>query len=676
MKTNIYRGSIEKKLTKIILIVTSLAFFIAYLIFVSIYLKNEDKRSYELTQTIETVLSQDLAKLVFLNDVSVAADITTKLKSFSMLESAVVYKNDETAIYQYKRDGKNFIPDGKCKNKESQIVGRTLIVSVPIHYSGRVFGCIRMKLEHITFFDIFKKYIVELALFYLFIVSLSFVLAYMYAKKFTNPILKLIRFLEEIELSTSLDKRIKITEDDEFGKLYEETNIMLEGLQKSFKEKEEAREEVEYLRQYDSLTGLPNKELFIQSLQKQIDFLTIKQWHLMFCVDIDKFKIFNDLYGHEVGDIVLQIFASKLKKEFKNATIIAKIGIDEFLICYRNVSDDEDSAIQKAEEILNRLNVITAKLLYVHDKEISISAHVGINIYSKNLTSVNEILKQTDGALQNAKKREKQFSFYSKEAEKKAQESLDIYSDLLVAIQENQFELYYQLQNRDDGSYIGAESLIRWNHPEHGLVSPFKFIPIAENSGLIIAIGTWVLETACKQLSIWQENPKTREWVLAVNVSAKQFAQDDFLMIVKNSIEMYSIHPNRLKIELTESLLADDFEAMVQKMQKLRELGIQISIDDFGTGYSSLQYLKMLPINQIKIDQGFIFEMLENHSDQIIVQSIINLGKAFGFDVIAEGVETEEHFEKLKEFGCHYFQGYLFARPEPIGKIEEVIAQL
>ncbi|WP_297432390.1 bifunctional diguanylate cyclase/phosphodiesterase, partial [Sulfurimonas sp.] len=251
-----------------------------------------------------------------------------------------------------------------------------------------------------------------------------------------------------------------------------------------------------------------------------------------------------------------------------------------------------------------------------------------------------------------------------------------IYSDLLVAIQENQFELHYQLQNRDDASYIGAESLIRWNHPKQGLVSPFKFIPIAENSGLIVEIGTWVLQSACKQLAVWQENSKTKEWILAVNVSAKQFAQDDFLTIVKKSIEMYSINPNRLKIELTESLLADDFEAMVQKMQKLRELGIQISIDDFGTGYSSLQYLKMLPINQIKIDQGFIFEMLENHSDQIIVQSIINLGEAFGFDVIAEGVETEEHFEKLKEFGCHYFQGYLFARPEPIENIEKVVAQL
>ena len=676
MKTNIYRGSIEKKLTKIILTVTSLAFFIAYLIFVTIYLKNEDKKSYELTKTIETVVSQDLAKLVFLNEVSIAADITTKLKSFSMLESAVVYKNDDTAIYQYSRSGKNFIPDGKCKNQESQRVGETLIVSVPINYSGKVFGCIRMKLHHVTFFAILKKYILELGLFYLFIIFLSFVLASLYAKKFTNPILKLIKFLEEIELSASLDKRIAITENDEFGKLYEETNIMLESLQKSLQAKQEAEEEVKYLRQYDPLTGLPNKELFIQSLQKQIDYLTQKQWHLMFCVDIDKFKIFNDLYGHEVGDIVLQILAKQLEKEFKNATIIAKIGIDEFIVCYRNISDDEDSAIQKAEEILNRINSISSKLFHVKDKEVYISAHVGINIYSKSLTSANEILKQTDGALQNAKKGEKQFSFYSKEAEKKAQENLDIYSDLLVAIQENQFELYYQLQNRDDGSYIGAESLIRWNHPKHGLVSPFKFIPIAENSGLIVEIGTWVLQSACKQLSVWQKNFKTKEWILAVNVSAKQFAQDDFLMIVKNSIEMYSINPNSLKIELTESLLADDFDAMVQKMQKLRELGIQISIDDFGTGYSSLQYLKMLPINQIKIDQGFIFEMLENHSDQIIVQSIINLGEAFGFDVIAEGVETEAHFEKLKEFGCHYFQGYLFARPEPIGKIEKVVEEL
>ncbi len=676
MKTNSYSGSIEKKLTKIILSVTSLVFFISYLVFVITYVKHEDRRTQRLTETIGVVISQDLAKLIFLNNVSIAADITTKLQSFKMLKSAVVYKNDGSAIYQYSKNGKSFTPDGKCKKQGYKIVGDTLISSISIHYSGNTFGCIRMKLQHMTFFNIFKKYLLLLVLFYLFIVLLSSLLASFYAKKFTNPILKLINFLEGVELDSSLDRRIEITEDDEFGKLYEEINIMLESLQNSLKEKEEADKKVEYLREYDSLTGLPNKDLFIKSLQYQIKFKTLKEWHIMLCVDIDKFKVFNDLYGHEVGDTVLQLLARALQKEFRDVTLIAKIGIDEFLICYRNVSDDKEHAIQKVEDMLNRLNGIVSNSFYVHGEELNIAIHVGVNVYSKNLTSASEILQQTDGALQNAKKEEKEFFFYSKEIEKKAQENLDIYNDLLVAVKENQFELFYQLQNRDDGSYFGAEALIRWNHPTLGLLAPFKFIPIVESTNLIFDVGTWVLENACKQLSLWQENPKTKDWVLAVNVSTRQFTQDDFLDIVQRCIKKYDIPHNKLKIEILESLLSNDFETMVQKIQKLRELDIQISIDDFGTGYSSLQYLKYLPVNQIKIDQSFIFGMLENEADKIIVRNIINLGKAFKFDVIAEGVETKEHFEKLKEYGCHYFQGYYFARPEPIEKIEKVVAQL
>ena len=676
MKTKNYSGSIEKRLTKIILSVTSLVFFISYLIFVVIYVKHEDTRTQKLTETISVVISQDLAKLIFLNNIAVAADITTKLQSFKILKSAVVYKNDGSAIYQYSKNGKSFTPEGRCKNKGYKIVGETFISTTNIHYSGSRFGCIRMKLQHVTIFDIFKRYILQVVLFYLFIVLLSFVLASLYAKKFTNPILKLIKFLEEIELSNSLDSRMEISEDNEFGKLYEETNIMLESLQKSLQEKEKADKEVEYLREYDSLTGLPNKELFIKSLQKQIDFKTTKEWHIMLCVDIDKFKVLNDVYGHEVGDIVLQNFAVELKKEFNEITLIAKIGIDEFLICYRNVADDKEHAIQKVEDMLNRLNGIVSNSFYVHSEELHIAVHVGVNVYSKTLLSASEILQQTDGALQNAKKEEKEFSFYSQEMEKKAQENLDIYNDLLVAVKENQFELYYQLQNRDDGSYFGAEALIRWNHPKLGLLAPFKFIPIVESTNLIIDVGTWVLENGCKQLSLWQNNPKTKEWVLAVNVSTKQFAQDDFLDIVQRCVKKYNIPHNKLKIEILETLFSDNFEVMVQKVQKLREFGIQISIDDFGTGYSSLQYLKYLPVNQIKIDQSFVFGMLENEADKIIVRNIINLGKAFKFDVIAEGVETKEHFEKLKEYGCHYFQGYLFARPEPIGKIEKVIATI
>ena len=676
MKTNKYNGSIEKRLRKIVLFITSITFFITYTVFVILYLKDEKNKTINLSKTIQTVISQDLAKLIFLNDVASAADITTKLRSFDILESVVVYKNNKRAIFQYSKENKSFNPTDNCANKNIKTVGHTLIINAPVSYSGKKLGCISMKLNYITFFDIFKKYVVQLALFYLIIILLSYILSYYYAKKFTTPILKLIVFLEQIELTTSLNERIDITENDEFGKLYEETNIMLESLENSLQAKQETEEKLEYLQQYDSLTGLSNKNLFLKSLQKQIDSYTTKSWHLMFCIDITKFKILNDVYGHELGDMVLQMFAQRLGQEFKDATIMSKIGIDEFLLCYRNISDSENSAILKSEDVLNKLSSIASKAFYVENKEIYISTHVGVNVFSSSLTNAVEILKETDGALQSAKKEEMYFSFYNKDIEKRAQDNLSLYSGLLRAIKENQFELYYQLQYKDDGSILGAESLIRWIHPTKGVISPITFIPIAESTGLIIDIGTWVLEAASQQLSLWQKNSKTKDWVIAVNVSAKQFVADNFLSLVEENIKRYNLNPKNLKIELTESLLANDIDVIIQKMKELRKSGIKISIDDFGTGYSSLQYLKSLPIDQIKIDQNFVFGMLKNETDKIIVQTIINLGKAFNFDIIAEGVESKEDFELLKMLHCHHFQGYYFAKPEPIEKINKLIQTL
>ncbi len=670
MKTREYKGSIEKKLRKLVLLIVSMVFFIAYVAFAIFYIKEENIRAVKLNKTIQNVISQDLAKLIFLNNVATAADITTKLKSFDVLESLVVYKNGTKAVYQYAKNDKSFVSHhNTCKDGSVEIVGHTITMDTDISYFDKKIGCTSMTLRYVTYFDVFKKYIWHFSVLYLFVVLMTYLLSYYYAKKFTRPIIKLTKFLEQIELATSLDKRIEVTQNDEFGKLYEETNIMLEGLQKSLQEQQKTKEQLRYLQRYDSLTGFPNKDLFLKSLQTLIDTQTTKVWHLIFCIDISKFKILNEVYGHERSDIVLQKFAQRLEEEFEDVSLKAKIGVDEFLLYYRNVSDDEDVAIQKAEEVLNRLLGITSKPFLVKDKEIFISVHVGVDIHSNLVTNAAEIFKEVDSALQNAKKEEVYFSFYNKEVERKAQKSLDIYTELLSAVKEEQFELYYQLQYDGEGTVTGAESLVRWIHPVKGVVSPTVFIPVAESTGLIIDIGSWVLETALKQLSLWHKNPQTQEWTLSVNVSAKQFAAEGFVPLVEKMITEYVINPKKLKIELTESLLAKDTEMMIEKMKKLRNMGIQISIDDFGTGYASLQYLKSLPIDQIKIDQNFVFGMLKNKTDRIIVKTIIELSRAFDFEVVAEGVERKEDVEILKKLRCNYYQGYFFSKPEPIETI-------
>ena len=240
---------------------------------------------------------------------------------------------------------------------------------------------------------------------------------------------------------------------------------------------------------------------------------------------------------------------------------------------------------------------------------------------------------------------------------------IDIYTQLREALQKNQFELFYQLQYKNDKPY-GAEALIRWNHPSRGLVSPIEFIPVAEKSGLILPMGEWVIEEACRELAKWRDNPKTQEWTIAVNVSAKQFKETSFLQHIQENIEKNKIKFSSLKVELTESILSDDLTQIIEKMKALQKLGIKTSLDDFGTGYSSLEYLKKLPLNQIKIDQSFVRNMLNDKNDIAIIKSILLIGEARGLEVIAEGVETKEHFEFLKTLGCHYFQGYYFARPQ------------
>jgi EAL domain-containing protein (putative c-di-GMP-specific phosphodiesterase class I) len=252
---------------------------------------------------------------------------------------------------------------------------------------------------------------------------------------------------------------------------------------------------------------------------------------------------------------------------------------------------------------------------------------------------------------------------------------VQIEHELQTTVEENQFHLYYQVQLDNDGQSIGAEALIRWMHPESGLVSPALFIPIAESSGLIIKIGQWVLDTACQQLQDWGNSPATQHLILAINVSAYQFGLHDFVETVEHMLKRYHIDPAKLKLELTESVIVSDIDAVVKKMHALKALGVRISLDDFGTGYSSLSYLKRLPIDQLKIDQSFVRDIVSDPGDAVMVKTIIELAKNFGLNVIAEGVETHAQYAFLKAHGCVAYQGYLFGRPVPLESFMDALAE-
>ena len=668
MLTNIYKGSIYKKLTRVIFFVTSLTIFVGYSIAIGLYIKAEKENAIYLNSTIQSVIAQDLAKLIFLNNVISAADITAKLKAFKALNLVVVYNAKGKSIYEYVKDKSYKTPIKSCGNKEIKVYKNSIEVSSNIFYYGNKIGCSRINLRFDNVFSIIKQHIWTMLSFYFIMLLFSLVLAKYYAKRFTKPILHLADFLDGIEFTSSLKKRIDIKYDDEFGKLYEETNIMLENIENSLNSQKKAEMELKYLQQYDPLTGFANKELFLKSLQSEIDAQKDNYWHFMFCLNIKKFNQINDLHGHKDGDILLKKLAQRLNKDFKDATVFAKIGVDEFIICYRDVSNKKEDSINKVENSINILKTDAYSEFEIDGKVINVSLYTGINIYQDEDKTSEDILRQTDSAVNIAKNKDTNFAFYDTAIEQETLKHLEIGNDLYKALKEGEFELYYQLQYKADSSIYGAEALIRWNHPQKGLIPPIKFIEIAENTGIIVDMGDWIIEQGCRQLANWSKQDRTKEWVLAVNVSSKQF-DGHLIDKIKNTILENKINPAKLKVELTESLFLENFDENVQKLQELKDFGIQISIDDFGTGYSSLQYLKKLPTNQVKIDQSFVFGMLDDKKDIAIIKSIIELGDALGLDVIAEGVETKEHFELLRSLNCQYFQGYYFAKPQPIDKI-------
>jgi len=787
-----YQGSIERKLIGIIFLVATLTSLIGYGSFVYWYMDDQQSRSLKSAKTVGLILGQDIAKLVLLNKISAAADISSKLKSFDHLNTMVLHNLDGSAIFQYNKDNVSFKVDPLPeKSKMSSVIdGNTLKLYIDASYQDTHLGFIQLNFKIDTIWDVIQQNIKILIMILLFMVLISYLLAIFFAKQFTNPILILVEFLEKLKFVDAIKQRIKTDERNEYGKLYKEVNTMLDRMQSYYKDQKiaavafetqsgmtitdvnqnilrvnkafttitgytqeeaigqtpsilnsdvhnkefysdmynslekfhhwsgeiqnrhkngsiypehltiqsvvdendktiyyvasfvdltlqkESEKKLQYLQQYDALTGLANRSLLIQSMQKYLDDNRQKGWGALICFNLRDFKIINDAYGHIAGDLLLQEITLRLQNEFSDSQLIGRIGADEFAIWFDFINKDKDSASIESKILAEYLITTLTKTFSIDGNTVDTIFYVGISLYNNKDKDSNTLLKHANIALHLAKEDDKNIAFFDEQAEKTALAHLDIYSQLLVAIEENQLSLHYQLQYNDQNDIYGAEALIRWEHPKEGIISPDDFVPIAERTGLIVPIGIWIIQTACKQLALWQKDSITSKFIIAVNISAKQFNQEKFIEQIEDAIELNSIRPDSLKIELTESILVENLNEVIKKMELLREIGIKISLDDFGTGYSSLQYLKELPLDQVKIDQSFIKNMHSNRSDVAIIKSIILLSDALDFEVVAEGVETKEHYELLKELGCKLFQGYYFARPKNIESINKLIQEM
>lgn len=437
-------------------------------------------------------------------------------------------------------------------------------------------------------------------------------------------------------------------------------------------ERKAAEDEIEHLAFYDALTQLPNRQLLMDSLRTALARSTHpdKTGALMF-IDLDDFKVLNDTRGHAVGDLLLQKVAVRLSACLRLRDTVARLGGDEFVVLLEDLGDDpvaaHASARLAAQKILASLCEPYDLAGYTYDGTCSI----GVTQFDQHQQSVGDLLRQADLAMYQAKAEGRNaICFFDPRMQALMTANAALTSELRQGLRNQEFVLHYQPQVGPTGFMVGVEALVRWQHPRHGLVFPDQFIPQAEDSGLILALGQWVLDIACGQLARWALRPETERFSIAVNVSVRQFRHPEFVDQVMAAVASAGISAHRLKLELTESLLASDMEVTIAKMSTLKDAGITLSIDDFGIGYSALSYLKHLPLDQLKIDRSFIKDVLTDPNDAAIARTIIGLAQSLGLGVMAEGVETVAQREFLARHGCHCFQGYLFCKPLPIEDLE------
>ncbi len=441
-------------------------------------------------------------------------------------------------------------------------------------------------------------------------------------------------------------------------------------------ERIKAQAQIDTLAFYDPLTQLPNRRLLLDRLDQALQVSTRHPRHnaLLF-VDLDNFKTLNDTLGHSQGDQLLGQVAQRLKACIRGSDTLARLGSDEFVVMLENLNEDVIEAATQAE-------AVGVKILASFNTDFALDSGVyhgtpsiGITLFGgRTLESSEQPLKRAELAMFQAKvagRNMLRFFDAQMQAEVSARATLE--ADLREAVTKQQFVLYYQPQVVGAGRITGVEALVRWQHPQRGMVSPAEFIPLAEETGLILPLGQWVLETACHQLAAWAHSPALAHLTVAVNVSARQFQQSDFVASVLATLVRTGCEPTRLKLELTESMLVDDVEAIITKMGALKVEGITFSLDDFGTGYSSLAYLKRLPLDQLKIDQGFVRHIVTDPNDAVIARMVVVLAESMGLSVIAEGVELQAQADFLAQLGCHAYQGYWFSRPLPLAALETFV---
>jgi len=447
----------------------------------------------------------------------------------------------------------------------------------------------------------------------------------------------------------------------------------------ALEQRSRAEEEIRNLAYFDSLTGLPNRRLLLDRLGHAIDVSgRTGSFGALMMLDLDHFKSINDTQGHDTGDRLLVEVARRLRECLRHDDTVCRLGGDEYVVLLEGLGDDEQVAAGRAENVAEKLRDALQQPYAIAggETEYFSSTSIGLALFGGAAASAEVLLKQADVALYQAKDSGRNAArFFNPAMQSAIEQRSGLESALRRSLDRDEFHLHYQPQFDAEGRLFGAEALIRWQPAGQGIVSPAQFIPLAEESGLIQAIGRWVLETACRQLKAWAQDPRLAALTLSINVSARQVHRPDFVRQVNRVLADSGVEPSRLMMELTEGVVVDDVESVISRMEELARIGVRFALDDFGIGYSSLFYLKRLPLHQIKIDRSFVADIPDDPNDAAIVRAILAMSRSLGLQVVAEGVETETQREFLGRHRCPAFQGYLFGRPMPIEEFERFAQQ-
>ena len=500
---------------------------------------------------------------------------------------------------------------------------------------------------------------------------ISILLYLLYEQKLSKPLRYLLRQLDQRE-SGNLNaiKPLPKHDNDEIDHWIEQTNRLLETVRQVHMKQSEARAEASRLRRFDELTDLPNRSYFLQQLKQRIQIAkSHKQQPALLLFGLDGFSNVNSKYGTAIGDKLLVAVTQRMRKHRGQSQFLSRLAGDQFVILCEDIEHSYEAG-QLAQSLLHAIS----RPFGINEKQLQISASVGIAIYPQDAKSADELIEHADQAMQQAKSQGRnQYQYYLASTDAKMRRRKALQDALRNAPKTGQLSLLYQPKfNILETKVCGAEALIRWNHPEYGMVSPDEFIPIAESSSLIIPIGAWVLQHACKQLAKWQKMGH-ENFQVAVNLSAVQLRQPGILNLIESAIREYGITPANLVLEITETAIIDDIQSSIDVLNDMHTLGVSIAMDDFGTGYSSLNYLKRLPLHQIKIDKSFIDDVGKFKKDDMILQSIIQLAHNLDLKVVAEGVETYSQHEFLASHQCLEGQGYFYSPPLRSQEFQELI---